>query len=103
MAHLKALETVGDNELRYRWKLLLIKRLYKLGYGREDVVRLFQFIDWAMSLPDELEEGLWREIQKIEEETRMEYVTSVRNRSRFAVAGLRLKKQQVERSPGLFS
>ena len=77
MAHLKALETAGDNELRYRWKLLLINRLYKLGYCREDVVRLFQFIDWAMSLPDELEEGLWREIQKIEEETKMEYVTSV--------------------------
>ena len=77
MAHLKALETVGDNEQRYRWKLLLIRRLYKLGYDREDVIRLFQFIDWVMSLPDELEEGLWMEIQKIEEESKMEYVTSV--------------------------
>ena len=28
-------------------------------------------------MPDELEEGLWMEIQKIEEEARMEYVTSV--------------------------
>lgn len=77
MAHLKALETAGDNELRYRWKLFLIRRLYRLGYDREDVIRLFQFIDWVMSLPDELEEGLWMEIQKIEEEARMEYVTSV--------------------------
>ena len=77
MAHLKALETVGDNERRYRWKLFLIKRLYKLGYDKKDVNLLFQFIDWAMSLPDKLEEGLWVEIRKLEEETRMEYVTSV--------------------------
>ena len=77
MAHLKALETVGDNERRYRWKLFLIKRLYKLGYDKKDVNLLFQFIDWAMSLPKELEEGLWLEIQKLEEEEKMEYVTSV--------------------------
>ena len=77
MAHLKALETEGDNERRYRWKLLLIKRLYRLGYDKQDVIRLFQFIDWTMSLPDELEEGLWMEIQKLEEEAKMEYVTSV--------------------------
>ena len=66
-----------NNERRYRWKLFLIKRLYKLGYDKKDVNLLFQFIDWAMSLPKELEEGLWVEIQKLEEEEKMEYVTSV--------------------------
>ena len=30
-----------------------------------------------MSLPEELEKGLWTEIQKFEEETKMEYVSSV--------------------------
>ena len=77
MAHLKAVETKGDNEQRYRWKLILIKRLYRLGYGKADVVRLFSFIDWVMSLPEELERGLWTEIRKFEEETKMEYVSSV--------------------------
>ena len=77
MAHLKAVETKGDNEQRYRWKLILIKRLYHLGYAKADVVRLFAFIDWVLSLPKELEKGLWTEIQKFEEETQMEYVTSV--------------------------
>ncbi len=77
MAHLKALETKDDNEQRYLWKLILIKRLYRLGYDKTDVIRLFQFIDWVMSLPEELEKGLWREIQKYEEETKMEYVSSV--------------------------
>ena len=66
-----------DNEQRYLWKLILIKRLYRMGYDKTDVIRLFQFIDWVMSLPEELEKGLWTEIQKYEEETKMEYVSSV--------------------------
>ncbi|MBW2708002.1 MAG: hypothetical protein JRD04_01750, partial [Deltaproteobacteria bacterium] len=77
MAHLKALETKDDNEQRYLWKLILIKRLYRLGYDKTDVIWLFQFIDWVMCLPEELEKGLWTEIQKYEEETKMEYVSSV--------------------------
>ncbi|HIJ40258.1 MAG TPA: DUF4351 domain-containing protein [Deltaproteobacteria bacterium] len=77
MAHLKAVETKGDNEQRYRWKLILIKRLYRQGYAKADVIRLFAFIDWVMSLPADMEKGLWTEIQKFEEETKMEYVTSV--------------------------
>ncbi len=77
MAHLKAVETAGDNEKRYHWKVSLIKRLYRLGYEKQDVIQLFDFIDWVMALPEELEEELWTEIQKIEEERKMEYVSSV--------------------------
>ncbi len=33
--------------------------------------------DWIMALPKELEQGLWQEIHKIEEEKKMEYVSSV--------------------------
>ena len=77
MAHLKAVETKGNTEQRYLWKLTLIKRLYRQGYAKADVIRLFEFIDWIMSLPEELEKGLWTEIQKFEEETKMEYVSSV--------------------------
>ena len=77
MAHLKAVETAGDNEKRYQWKVSLIKRLYRLGYEKQDVIQLFDFIDWVMLLPEELEEELWTEIQKIEEERKMEYVSSV--------------------------
>ena len=77
MAHLKAVETARDNEKRYQWKVSLIKRLYRSGYEKQDVIRLFDFIDWVMALPEELEEQLWTEIQKIEEEGKMEYVSSV--------------------------
>ena len=77
MAHLKAIETTGDNEKRYQWKVSLIKRLYRSGYEKQDVIRLFDFIDWVMVLPEELEEQLWTEIQAIEEEEKMEYISSV--------------------------
>ncbi len=77
MAHLKTIETTGDNEKRYRWKVSLIKRLYRSGYEKQDVIRLFDFIDWVMVLPEELEEQLWTEIQTIEEEGKMEYISSV--------------------------
>ena len=77
MAHLKTAETGNDPEHRYRWKLYLIKRPYRMGYGRRDVVLLFEFIDWIMSMPEKLEDGLWNEIQELERENKMEYITSV--------------------------
>ena len=55
MAHLKAQETRGQQQERKRWKLSLIRRLYRGGYEREKIVNLFKFIDWVMQLPQELE------------------------------------------------
>ena len=55
----------------------MIRRLYRLGYDKKDVILLFEFIDWAMSLPEDLERGLWTEILQIEEGMKMEYITSV--------------------------
>jgi len=77
MAHLKAQETRHDEEKRKRWKLYLTRRLYERGYGREDVLNLFRFIDWMMSLPEEVEEEIWQEIREYEEVEQMTYITSV--------------------------
>ena len=77
MAHLKAQETRGDEEERRRWKLFLTRRLYDRGYGREDVLHLFRFIDWVMRLPEALEEGFWQEVREYEEVKHMPYITSV--------------------------
>ncbi len=38
---------------------------------------MFEFVDWIMTLPEELENGLWDEIQEMEKEKEMEYITSV--------------------------
>jgi hypothetical protein len=77
MAHLKALETRVQRRRRKEAKLLLTKRLYEQGYQREDVINLFKFIDWVMSLPAELEQEFQQELSQYEEEKRMPYVTSV--------------------------
>ena len=41
------------------------------------MILLFEFIDWVMSLPKELEKSLRVEIEEIEEEMKMEYITSI--------------------------
>ena len=77
MAHLKAIETRNNRPLRKQWKLTLTKRLYEQGFSREDVINLFRFIDWVMSLPLKLEQEFWQEVSQYEEERRMSYITSV--------------------------
>lgn len=77
MAHLKAQETRQKRSERFEWKLAITRRLYELGYGREDVINLFGFIDWVMSLPASLEQEFRLELQQLEAERRMPYITSV--------------------------
>lgn len=77
MAHLKAQQTRNDAQRRFASKLTITRRLYEQGYQREDVINLFGFIDWVMSLPEALEQDFWQEIQQLEEERRMPYITSV--------------------------
>jgi len=77
MAHLKAQETRADRSRRLEWKLAITRRLYEQGYERQDVLNLFQFIDWVMSLPEALEQEFQQEIQQLEEDLRMPYITSV--------------------------
>ena len=77
MAHLKPQETRDERNGRMAWKLALTRRLYEQGYEREDVINLFGFIDWVMSLPEELDQQFWQEVRNLEEERRMPYLTSV--------------------------
>jgi len=74
---MKTQETRHDEEGRKEWKLYLARWLYERGYGREDVINLFWFIDWMMSLPEEVEEEIWQEIREYEEVEQMAYITSV--------------------------
>ncbi|WP_245927490.1 DUF4351 domain-containing protein [Aphanothece hegewaldii] len=80
MAHLRALETRKNRRRRKEWKLILTKSLYEKSYSRENIINLFRFIDWVMSLPKELENEFWIEITNFEEERRMPYITSVERR-----------------------
>jgi hypothetical protein len=76
LAHLRALETRCDPEGRRRYKVQLIKGLYRRGWTPEDVRQLLRVIDWMLDLPPELQQGFEEEIHEWEEENRMPYVTS---------------------------
>lgn len=77
MAHLKTRETRGEPENRRMWKMHLTKRLYTIGYQKQDVLNLFHFIDWMMRLPEAAEKTFWEEMQSFEEEKKMKYISSV--------------------------
>ena len=76
MVHLKAQETREDVGEGFRWKLRLTRMLYERGYSREGVLGLYRFIDWIISLPEDLEEAYHEEIIKEEEAKRMPYITT---------------------------
>lgn len=77
MAHLQTRRTRQQAAARYEAKLGLAKRLYQRGYGRSEILELFRFIDWIMTLPPELEEQFMTDIVAYEEQERKPYVTSV--------------------------
>lgn len=76
-AHLLTQDTKGDADRRYAAKRRLVRLLYQRGWERQRVINLFAVLDWMMRLPKALERQLWQEIEAIEEEQRMRYVTSV--------------------------
>lgn len=57
-------------------KIQLIKLLYKKGWKKDDLIALLQFLDWIIALPLELELQCTKTAEKIEEESKMNYVTS---------------------------
>ena len=77
MAHLKALETKGNEVQRKDWKFNLTRRLYEKGYERQDVLNLFRFIDWVITLPQNLAISFRQELEQYEQERQMPYVTSI--------------------------
>jgi predicted transposase YdaD len=54
----------------------LIRRLYDLGLQEQDIRNLYRFIDWVMILPKSLENQLCSEVQQLEQERTMRYITS---------------------------
>ncbi|MBT3388398.1 MAG: hypothetical protein HN417_10735 [Desulfobacula sp.] len=76
MAHIKALETRKDNSLRKQWKIELTKLLYEKSYSKSEILELYAFIDWALSLPFAFEEKFLEELKEYEEDKNMPYITS---------------------------
>jgi hypothetical protein len=77
LAHLKARETQANPSDRHAWKLRLVRGLYERGFSAKDVRELFRLIDWLMALPPALEESFREDVERIQQEKRMPYVTSI--------------------------
>ena len=58
-------------------KVRLTRSLYEKGWTRDQVCHLFRFIDWMIQLPPELVLEYNDEVCKIEESTKMTYITSI--------------------------
>jgi len=77
MAHLKTKATRGDVKERLRWKVELVRQLYARGYARDEVLELFRFIDWVMALPKAQTVSFRDQVEALEQESKMKYVTSI--------------------------
>jgi predicted transposase YdaD len=56
--------------------LSLTKELYRRGFSKSDILKLYHFIDWLMMLPEALEQTCYQEIVQFEEEQKMPYITT---------------------------
>lgn len=77
MAHLQSQATRRNPEGRLEGKLQLVRRLYERAYARQDVLELFRFIDWVMTLPADLNQRFQTAVEQLEMEMRIPYVTSI--------------------------
>jgi hypothetical protein len=81
MAHLQSLQTKGRSSERYAAKLDLAKLLYQRGHTKKEILRLFHFIDWVMTLSHELDEQFQVELLQFEQEVNMQYVSTIERRA----------------------
>ena len=76
LAHLQTQATRKDPQARFDAKWTLVKLLYNRGWSKQRIIDLIFVIDWMMTLPDPLKKQLWQNIQHLEQEKKMAYVSS---------------------------
>lgn len=76
LAHLRALQTRDNPTERLNWKTHLVRLLYQRGMSQQDVWRLFRFIDWIMDLPPTLKRSFMNDLERLQEEKHMPFVTT---------------------------
>ena len=74
---LEYLSAGSDQERRYDAKVALTLRLYDRGYSREQILRLYRFLDFVLRLREDLAIQYRQRLESIEGDLKMPYVTSV--------------------------
>lgn len=77
LAHLQTRATRQDPQARYAAKWHLVQLLYERGWSKQRIIDLFIVIDWMMTLPEHLTQALWQNLNNLEQEKKMAYVSSV--------------------------
>ena len=77
LAYLHTRATRSDMAARFAVKCRLIRMLYARNWKESAIREFLKVIDWMMALPPGLEKQLNSFVGELEEEKRMEYVTSI--------------------------
>jgi hypothetical protein len=76
LAAKKSMESKGDEEKRFRFKRELVRLMLEKGYGREEILHLFRFLDGVLALADvEKEKMIYNELRS-EEVSEVAYITN---------------------------
>ncbi len=75
LAQLAAMHTKGT-KAKLISKIALTRSLYGHGWTKNDIMNLYRFIDWVMTLPPQLELRYHEALEEIEEKLKVEYITT---------------------------
>jgi Domain of unknown function (DUF4351) len=78
-AHLTAQSTKGkaSQQRRRQRKYSLTTMLYERGWSEQEVIDLYRFIDWVLTLPPELEKAFRDDLETYEREKNMPYISAI--------------------------
>ena len=65
----------SDPQKRYGARLAITLRLFRQGFSREEVVRLYRFLGYVLRLPPDLAIQYRQAVHSIEEDLKMPYIT----------------------------
>jgi hypothetical protein len=93
-AHILTKRTHKNPKDRYAAKFTVTRLLYRNGWDKQKVINFFRVIDWLMKLPKDLTINFKKELNQLEEEQQMRYVTSI---EQLAMAeGMQVGRQEGE-------
>jgi hypothetical protein len=79
-AHLLTQQTRGRDVERYAAKWRLARMLYDRQWDKQRIVDLFNIIDWMMHLPEQMQSELLDNIEELERNRGMPYISSFERR-----------------------
>jgi hypothetical protein len=71
-----------DDQNKYAIKRELYKECFEAGYNRDEARTVFKFMDWVITIPEELQNKLKLEIMQLEEDYKMPYIPTYEREAR---------------------